>query len=331
MDRRQSPGVERVADPRRREQRRRASASKRSFDEFRQLFPAALCYTKIVPVDEVVTLDAVPSRGRAPARLMLDDAQSAQLDRLWDELHFVSQDALTLVDAFEQLLEYATQDADPKVFEPMRKPIHERAAAFRQRLVEREPKQLDALVEFAGAGVSAAADGRRSRASCGRCTHAARAGDSARRGDSADARARCSSSPAFLYRAREARPGAEPAAGLRLGAGQPAELFPVVVAARRRAARSWPRPASCTSRTCSPRRRGGCCATRKMRRLATEFACQWLHIHDFDELDEKSERHFPDVRRPARRDVRGVDPLLHRPVPATTARCSTSSTPTTRS
>ena len=26
------------------------------FDDFRRLFPAALCYTKIVPVDEVVTL-----------------------------------------------------------------------------------------------------------------------------------------------------------------------------------------------------------------------------------------------------------------------------------
>ena len=52
----------------------------------------------------------------------------------------------------------------------------------------------------------------------------------------------------------------------------------------------------------------------RVRRLATEFACQWLHIHDFDTLDEKSERHFPDVRRPARRDVRRVDPVLHRPV-----------------
>ena len=27
-----------------------------ALDEFRQIFPAALCYTKIVPVDEVVTL-----------------------------------------------------------------------------------------------------------------------------------------------------------------------------------------------------------------------------------------------------------------------------------
>ncbi len=56
---------------------------------------------------------------------------------------------------------------------------------------------------------------------------------------------------------------------------------------------SWRPPAGCATRTCSSRKRGGCCATRKTRRLATEFACQWLHIRDFDHLDEKSERHFP--------------------------------------
>ncbi len=110
-----------------------------AFDEFRQIFPAALCYTKIVPVDEVVTLTLFYREDDHFARLMLDDAQAAQLDRLWDELHFVSQDALTLVDAFEQLWQYATQDADPSVFEPLRKPIKERAAAFRQRLVDTQP------------------------------------------------------------------------------------------------------------------------------------------------------------------------------------------------
>src|SRR5206468_4520720 len=31
----------------------------------------------------------------------------------------------------------------------------------------------------------------------------------------------------------------------------------------------------------------------RVRRMATEFACAWLHIYDFDELSEKSERHFP--------------------------------------
>src|SRR6185369_4237219 len=109
-----------------------SAASKRieaSFDEFRRWFPAALCYTKIVPVDEVVTLTLFHREDDHLARLMLDDAQKAKLDRLWDEMHYISRDALTLVDAFEQLWQYATQDADPKVFEPMRKPINDRAAA----------------------------------------------------------------------------------------------------------------------------------------------------------------------------------------------------------
>jgi len=31
----------------------------------------------------------------------------------------------------------------------------------------------------------------------------------------------------------------------------------------------------------------------RVRRLAIEFACQWLHVRDFDTFDEKSDRHFP--------------------------------------
>jgi hypothetical protein len=31
----------------------------------------------------------------------------------------------------------------------------------------------------------------------------------------------------------------------------------------------------------------------RIRRLATEFGCQWLHVRDLETLDEKSERHFP--------------------------------------
>ena len=35
---------------------RRGERVEAAFDDFRALFPAALCYTKIVPVDEVITL-----------------------------------------------------------------------------------------------------------------------------------------------------------------------------------------------------------------------------------------------------------------------------------
>ena len=89
----------------------RRSPMESSFEDFRSWFPAALCYTKIVPVDEVVTLTLFYREDDQLQRLMLDEAQIAKLDRLWDELHFISYDALTLVDAFAQLLEYASQDA----------------------------------------------------------------------------------------------------------------------------------------------------------------------------------------------------------------------------
>ena len=32
----------------------------------------------------------------------------------------------------------------------------------------------------------------------------------------------------------------------------------------------------------------------RVRRLATEFGCQWLHIHEFDPLEKKSEKQFPE-------------------------------------
>src|SRR2546425_10138489 len=120
-----------------------------ALEDFRQIFPAALCYTKIVPVDEVVTLTLYYRENHYLARLMLDDAQRAKLDRLWDELHYLSHDALLLVDALEQIWQFATQDADPKVFEPLREPFKQRAAAFRQRLIDTEPQHLEAVIEFA--------------------------------------------------------------------------------------------------------------------------------------------------------------------------------------
>jgi hypothetical protein len=80
---------------------------------------------------------------------MLNESESAELDRLWDEMHFVSQDALALVDAYEQLWQFATQDADPSAFTPMRDGIMERAEQFKKLLTETEPIHLQAVLDFA--------------------------------------------------------------------------------------------------------------------------------------------------------------------------------------
>ena len=98
---------------------RESAASRRieaSFDEFRRWFPAALCYQKIVPVDEVITLTLFHREDEPLCRLMLDDAQKAHLDRLWDELRYISRDALTLVDAFEQLWQLRNPGRGPQGF-----------------------------------------------------------------------------------------------------------------------------------------------------------------------------------------------------------------------
>ncbi|HAM72937.1 MAG TPA: hypothetical protein DCM86_14960 [Verrucomicrobiales bacterium] len=262
-----------------------------ALDEFRQLFPAALCYTKIVPVDEVVTLTLYYREDDALRRLMLDDAQAAELDRLWSELHYVSHDPLKLVDAFEQLWQYATQDADPSAFEPMREPIKRRAEEFRKLQLDTQPAHLDALLRFAdGAyrrGLSEPEKqelrGLYARLRAEEIPH-----DQAVR----LTLARVLVAPAFLYRAEKPGPGEKPGPvsdselATRLSyflwsSAPDAELRALAAAGKLHD----PKVLVAQSRRML--------RDPKVRRLATEFACAWLHVYDFENLSEKSERHFP--------------------------------------
>jgi hypothetical protein len=268
--------------------RRRFEAA---FDDFRQWFPGALCYTEIVPVDEVVTLTLYYREDDHLKRLMLDDAQAAELDRLWDELYFISQAPLKLVDAFDQLYQYATQDADPSAFEPMREPIRNAASEFAARMIAVEPVQLKATIDFAGqawrrplseaerSGLETLYSQLRSQ----ELTH-----DAAIR----TLIARILVAPAFLYRGENAGPGADPTVvdshelatrlSYFLWASTPDQELRTLADSGRLAD-----PAVLTAQV---RRMT---ADPKIRRLAIEFGCQWLHVRDLDTLDEKSERHFP--------------------------------------
>ncbi len=271
------------------------SAARKRFeqacDDFRGLFPAALCYLRIVPVDEVVTLTLFHREDESFCRLMLDERQKAELDRLWDELHFVSHDALTLVDAFAQLMEYATQDSDPKLFEPFRKPIHERAAAFRQALVDAEPRQLEALVEFAARAYRrplTTAESTELRQLYRRLRDQELPHEEAWR----FTLARVFVSPAFLYRLEQAAPGKEqgPVSDWELASRLSYFLWSSTPDARLLKAAASGRLRDPEVLAAEARRM---LDDARVRRLASEFACQWLHIYEFDTLDEKSESHFP--------------------------------------
>jgi hypothetical protein len=263
-----------------------------SFADFREWFPRALCYVQIVPVDEVVTLTLFHREDEPLRRLMLNEQEQAELDRLWSELHFVSHDALTLVDAFQQLMEFATQDSDPGLFEPYRKPIHDRAASFRQELIDAEPRHVAKLLEFAAQAYRrplAPQEAVELQALYQRLRDDELPHEEALR----FTMARVLVSPAFLYRLEQAAPGEAPgpvsndelASRLSyfLWSSLPDEPLlssaadgsldePDVLVAQARRMLADPRA----------------------RRLATEFACQWLQVYDFDTLDEKSETHFPE-------------------------------------
>jgi hypothetical protein len=261
------------------------------FEAFRKMFPPALCYSKVVPVDEVITLTLFYREDDHLRRLMLDDAQTARLDRLWGELRFVSQDALTLVDAFQQLLEYASQDGDPKVFEPLRKPIQDRAAAFRKTLVDAEPKQLDAAITWAEKAYRRPL--KANEAEDLRGLYRKLRGEGLLHDDAWRlVLARVLVSPAFLYRVETSAPGAKamPVSDWELAGRLSYFLWSTAPDDTLRGLAASGRLRDPDVLAVQARRM---LQDDKVHRLATEFACQWLHVYEFDTLDEKSERHFP--------------------------------------
>jgi hypothetical protein len=266
-------------------------------DSFRSLFPAALCFNQIVPVDEVLTLTLFFREDDHLARLMLDEAQKARLDRLWHELNYVSQSAEMRVTALDLLLEVMTGNgvADRSQYEaflPLRAPFNERAAEFRKELIDTEPKHLDALIDFAGRAYRrplSVEEAEELRGLYRRLRSQDLPHDDAFR----LTLARVFVASPFLYRLETAPPGstAAPVSDWELAsrlsyflwASQPdAELRAAA------AASTLHRPEVLAKQV---RRM---LADARVRRLATEFACQWLHIYDFDTVEEKSERHFPE-------------------------------------
>jgi Protein of unknown function (DUF1592)/Protein of unknown function (DUF1588)/Protein of unknown function (DUF1585)/Protein of unknown function (DUF1587)/Protein of unknown function (DUF1595)/Planctomycete cytochrome C len=259
--------------------------------EVRRLFPPAVCYPRIVPIDEAVTLQLLHRDDDALSELMLDDAEHAHLDKLWSELRYITQDALRLKDAFHQLMEYATQDSDPGLFEPYRKQIYEGADAFRQSLLDTAPVQVDRAVEFASRAYRRPLTAHEED-ELRTLYRTLRSEDLSHEEALRLVLARVFVSPAFLYRVENAPPGsqAQPVSDWELASRLSYFLWssqPDDELRRLAAAGELRNPDVLASQ-----------ARRMMlddraRSLATEFACQWLDVRDFDKLDEKSERHFP--------------------------------------
>lgn len=270
------------------------------FDEFRELFPAALCYNKIVPVDEVVTLTLYYREDDALRRLMLSDRETAELDRLWNELHYVSRDALSLVDAFDQLWQYATQDADPSAFEPLRKPIMDRAAEFRETLLQSEPEHLKAICQIASKAFRRPlhiSEEQKLRAAYDKLRQSDLDHETAVR----SLLTKVLISPAFLYKSEKGT-----GAIRKIGNGEIAirPLSDYELATRLSYMITGTLPdeellslaadGTLSDLTILKNQARRLLQSAGVKSIATEFGCQWLHVYQFDTHDEKSAESFPE-------------------------------------
>lgn len=262
-----------------------------TFGQFHELFPVAMCYPRIVPVDVVVTLVLFHREDHQLSRLMLNDEEAATLDRLWDELHYVSQDALTIVTGFEQLLEFASQDDDPNKYISLGEQINRRADGFRQRLVDTEPEHMAALHDLAPR-IYRRTLSDDERSSIEMLYANLRAEELSHEEAFRLTMARMFASPVFLYRVETPGDGEarSPVSDWELASRLSYFLWssaPDAALYELAAQGSLHDPQTLRSKM---RRMLG---DERTRRMAIEFACQWLHVRDFDQRSEKSERHFP--------------------------------------
>jgi hypothetical protein len=210
---------------------------------------------------------------------------------LWDELRFVSEAPLKQVDVFEQLWQFATQDAKPEAFEPMRAPIMQGAEAFRKRLVEVEPVHVQAVLDFATRAWRRPLTGVE-QSELRALYQKLRKQELPHAAAVRMLLARVLVAPAFLYRGEKAAPGPkaapvndwELATRLSYFLWSSAPDDELAALAVKGALHDPTVLAAQANRMLKDAR---------IRRLATEFGCQWLHVRDLGALDEKSERHFP--------------------------------------
>lgn len=265
----------------------------KAFADVRDLFPTAVCYGRIVPVDEVITLNLYYREDDQLRRLMLSGDETKELDRLWDELLFIAAEPLELEDAFEQLLGYTSQDRADLTgrWTPLKPVIAAYAEAFRKRLVEVEPRHVDAVVALAGRAFRrpvAAEEESRLRSLYDTLRKKEVPHEEAIRAVVAHVLV----SADFLYKIETAGPGTEtkPVSDYELATRLSYFLWSSMPDAELLAAAESGRLQDPEVLKSQVRRM---LAAPTSRRLAEEFGTQWLHVHGFSSLDEKNAELFP--------------------------------------
>ena len=295
------PRIPQLVHPRVAAERSRPAA------EFRGLFPPAVVFEPIVPRDAQGSLFMFHREDEPLQRLLLDDAGRAELERLWSELHFVSDDAFANELMYEGLLHYYHQPSEPPLMFFYIETVGDRVRGEKTGLIAAravaEPRQLEQLAAFA------ARAWRRPLAAEER--EAILAGYKADRAEGMEhvpafreALARVLASPWYLYRVEEPGGGPtwQPVTGLELATRLSFLVWdsipdePLLAAAPR-----LHEPAVMEEQVRRMLKDG------RTRGMAEEFGARWLGVRDFVANHGRSEKDFPEFTS-ALRDALAEEP-----------------------
>ena len=297
------PRVAQIVHPRVAAERARPAA------EFRALFPPAVLFQPIIPRDAQGSVFLYRREDEPLRRLLLDDAGRAEIDRLWSELEFVSEQALATPTAYEGLVQYYRKPNDGarimffyiQLFEEQ---IRREEKEFLAAQVAAEPRHLEALLAFA-------ARAWRRPLSPDEC-EAILASYRADREDGVKhdpafraALARVLSSPWFLYRVEQPASGShwQPVSGDELATRLSFLLWDSIPDDELRAkAAKLHEPAVMEEQLRRMLMDG------RMRGMAEEFGARWLGVRDFVANHGRSLKHFPEFT-PVLRDALAEEPV----------------------
>ena len=273
---------------------------------FRELLPRGLCFDAITPLNPgQITLRVYYREDEWLDRLMLAPEERTRLNRAWDELHYIGKDARREHESFDVFLGFTTQVSKEQTaqFEAFREPIRQRAAAFEQQLLDSQSHHWRSLLEFARQAWRRPLETDEKKA--------LRKFYDALRQDAVSHEAavrivlsRILVSPHFLYRIERTQAGKrdtllsqwELASRLSyfLWSSMPDNLLrdsTAFLLADRGLNGDQNLDDGASEELVRQTHR--MLRDHRVRGLATEFACQWLDLHDFPSYNAKSETQYP--------------------------------------
>ena len=298
-----NPRVERIVHP------HVAADLAHSAKEFRALFPPAVLFEPVIPRDAQGSLFLYHREDEPLQRLLLDEAGKTELDRLWNELDFVSEQPFATPRMYEEILQYyrAPNDGARIMFfyiQLFKNQVKQEAAALRAAKVNAEAAHLRTLSDFAArAWRRPLTDDERA------AVHAAYRADRAdgMKHDPAvrAALSRILSSPWFLYRVEQPAKGPhwQPVSGVELATRLSFLLWDSIPDDELRR-----KSAGLHNPEVMEEQLRRMLKDNRMRGMAREFGARWLGVHDFVTNHGRNLKQFPEFTPPIR------DALAEEPV-----------------